>query len=344
MKDIFQDIRSWASSGKRFSVATVTKTWGSAPRLIGSSMAISSEAEILGSVSGGCVEGAVVQEALPILETGSPKLLHFGVSDEDAWSVGLSCGGKIDVFVERFLKSDNDPVEQLIWDKLEDAVSNNVGCVLLSRLSDEKSAHIFVHSNGSFIKNLEDDGLIEKALQAYRERKNQIIEHLGIEYFAHVFQPKSQMIIVGAAHISADLVDLAKQFGFETIVIDPRGLFTNKTHFTNPADQLFEKWPAEVLPDFSLDAYTYAILLTHDPKIDDQALHKLLKSDVAYIGALGSKRTHTKRVARLSEAGFTQAEIDRIHGPIGVSINAKKPKEIALSIMAEIISVQNEFL
>ncbi|HFB99556.1 MAG TPA: XdhC family protein [Phaeodactylibacter sp.] len=344
MKDIFSEIKNWSTAGKKFAIATVIKTWGSAPRLVGASMAISADEEILGSVSGGCVEGAVVKAALAIIESGVPKLLHFGVSDEDAWAVGLSCGGKIDVFVEPFIKTKNDPVENLIWEKLAIAIDNNNGCVLLSRLSEEQSAHVFINANGSFIKNLEADSLIEKGLRAYKERKNQIIEDLGVSYFAQVFQAKSKLIVIGAAHISVDLVDLANQFGFETIVIDPRGLFTNKTQFINAPNQMYKKWPAEVLPNLSLDAYTYAVMLTHDPKIDDQALHIFLKSEVAYIGALGSRKTAAKRVNRLKEAGFSEAEIARIHGPVGINIHAKKPKEIALSILAEIISVKNEFL
>lgn len=344
MRDIFHEIKNWSTTGKKFAIATVIKTWGSAPRLVGSSMAISADAEMLGSVSGGCVEGAVVKAALAIIESGVPQLLHFGVSDEDAWAVGLSCGGKIDVFVAPFIKSKNDPVENLIWEKLVEAIDNNNGCVLLSRLNNEQSAHVFINADGSFIKNLEDDILIEKGLHAYQERKNQIIEHLGVSYFAQVFQPKSKLIVIGSAHISVDLVDLANQFGFETIVIDPRGLFSNKTQFISSPNQVFEKWPAEVLPDLSLDTYTYAVMLTHDPKIDDQALHVFLKSEVAYIGALGSRKTAAKRMARLTEAGFSEEDMARIHGPVGVNIRAKKPKEIALSILAEIISVKNKFL
>ncbi|MEM1121104.1 MAG: XdhC family protein, partial [Bacteroidota bacterium] len=152
---------------------------------------------------------------------------------------------------------------------------------------------------------------------------------------------KSQLLIIGAAHITVDLVTLGKMYGFETIVIDPRGIFTNKTQFTTPPDQLYEKYPAEVLPDYDLDAHTYAVVLSHDPKIDDNALHILLKSDVAYIGALGSRKTQAKRVARLQEAGFDDATIAKIHSPVGLAIKAKTPKEIALSIMAELILTKN---
>ncbi|MEL6923258.1 MAG: XdhC family protein [Bacteroidota bacterium] len=344
MQDIFSAIQNWAKDNKKFSIATVVKTWGSAPRLVGSSMAISNQKEILGSVSGGCVEGAVIKKALPIIDNGQPELLHFGVADEEAWAVGLSCGGKIDVFVESFLTTADDAMEQQIWQALQHCVQHNKGCVLLSRMAGVTSAHALVQADGTVLDNLQKEGLVEAAQRAYQERKNQIIEVEGVSYFAHVFQPKSRMLIVGAAHISVDLVDLANQFGFETVVIDPRGIFSNNTEFHNPPAHIHRDWPAEVLPSYQLDAYTYAVLLTHDPKIDDQALHLLLKSKVAYIGALGSRRTHAKRVTRLTEAGFSESEIARIHGPIGVDINAKRPKEIALSIMGEVIGVRNEFL
>ena len=171
-----------------------------------------------------------------------------------------------------------------------------------------------------------------------------MVENEDISYFAQVFPRKSQLLIIGAAHITVDLVALGKMFGFETIVIDPRGIFTNKTQFGIPPDHIYEKYPAEVLPDYLLDPYTYAVVLSHDPKIDDNALHILLKSDVGYIGALGSKKTQAKRVARLEKAGFSAEEIGRIHAPIGVNIKAKTPKEIALSIMGEIVLAKNEYL
>ena len=186
--------------------------------------------------------------------------------------------------------------------------------------------------------------LIENGLRAYVERKTQTVELAdGTTWFAQVFSPKMKLVIIGAAHITVDLVHLAQYFGFETMVIDPRGIFAEKTQFSTPPDHLFVDWPAEVLPDLSLDAYTFAVLLTHDPKIDDQALHILLRSEVAYIGALGSRKTHEKRVKRLTAAGFSEAEIGRIHAPIGVNIAAKSAREIALSIVGELIREKNQF-
>jgi len=344
MTDILPELENWIEQNKPFALATVVKTWGSSPRPVGSALAVTGDMEMAGSVSGGCVEGAVAKEAKQILESGRAERLKFGVSDEDAWNVGLSCGGAIQVWTEPFLAFDEDPVEKKIWGKLHHCLSNNVGCVLLTHLTAESEHLLLIPAeDAAFGKARENKALLELARRAYRERNNQVLEHEGENYFARVFPRKSQMLIVGAAHITSELVQLGNMYDFETIVIDPRGIFANKTQFPEAPHQLINDWPAEVLPGFQLDVFSYAILLSHDPKIDDQALHLLLRSNIDYIGALGSRRTHEKRVRRLREAGFQDDDIDRIHAPIGVDINAKRPKEIALSIMAQIIQQQNRF-
>lgn len=344
MFDILPKIEEWVSQDKPFALATVIKTWGSSPRPVGSSLAVTGDMEMAGSVSGGCVEGAVMKKAQEILQSGQPQRLKFGVTDEDAWAVGLSCGGAIQVWTERFLAFDDDPAEQAVWEKLHDCLTNNVGCVLLTTMAEAANEHLLVvPAEDAVLGKKTDPALAELARKAYRERNNQVVEHAGVSYFARVFPRKSQLLIVGAAHITTDLVRLGNLYDFETVVIDPRGIFAEKTQFPEPPHQLFVDWPAEVLPGFTLDDYSYAVLLTHDPKIDDQALHILLKSDIGYIGALGSRRTHEKRVKRLTKDGFSEAQIGRIHAPIGVDINARRPKEIALSIMAELIQVQNQY-
>lgn len=343
MKEFLPVLKEWTEQDKAFSIATVIKTWGSSPRPVGSAMLISKEMEMAGSVSGGCVENAVVKASLPLLDKGQGQTLHYGVADEEAWEVGLSCGGKIQVYAERFLAFDKRPAERAVWNKLQACLENNEACVLLTKLVDGISQHILVLPDRTAIGQQVSSELISEGLRVYKERKNQVVEIEEQAYFAQVFPRKSQLIIIGAAHITVDLVQLANMYNFETIVIDPRGIFTNKTQFTVAPDQLFEKYPSEVLPDFSLDAYTYTVVLSHDPKIDDNALHLLLPSAVGYIGALGSRKTQAKRVARLTAAGFSEEAIAKIHSPVGMAINAKTPKEIALSIMGEIIKVKNEF-
>ncbi len=343
MQDILPHLETWLEQGKAFALATVIKTWGSAPRPVGSALAVNTEQEMAGSVSGGCVEGDVAREAQTILREGKPRLLKYGVSNEDAWSVGLSCGGSIHVWLEPFFANSEDGDERDAWEALQRCLHDNRACILATDMRQDQNRHFLILPDGDHVGARPPDGLLQEALRAYRERRHLQAEVDGIPYFIRVYPRKSQLIIVGAAHITADLVQLGNFFGFETIVIDPRGTFAHKTAFEDPPQRLLNAWPAEVLPDLTLDAYAYAVMLTHDPKIDDQALHLLLRTPIGYIGALGSSRTHAKRVQRLEDAGFKAEEIERIHAPIGLDIHAKKPREIALSIMAEIIRVQNAY-
>ncbi|MEM9822641.1 MAG: XdhC family protein, partial [Bacteroidota bacterium] len=276
MIDIFHTIEEWAEQKKSFALATVIRTWRSAPRMEGASMAISTQQDIVGSVSGGCVEGSVIREALEVLQSGIPRRLSFGVSNEDAWSVGLSCGGQIEVLVEPFFGQKHLD----LWEKLEHCVRHNKGCVLLKRLDVEVPEYHLIFADGQSFAPL-DDALKAQALHAYRQHKNQIITQEEAHYFAKTFPTKDRLLIIGAAHISVDLVDLAHQFNFKTTIVDPRGIFTNKMEFNTAPHAIHEKWPEEVLPHFDLDADTYAVVLSHDPKIDDQALHILLRSPVA---------------------------------------------------------------
>ena len=366
MNELLNKINQLVSTNQKFATATVTNTWGSAPRPIGSMMLISEDGTMSGSVSGGCVEGAVVRLAREVLLENTPKLVSFGVSDDEAWAVGLSCGGSIEVFIEPFLAFE----ESEMWEILRGCLEGNQGAVLLTKLSDSKAEHLLVlpntdevvadAANESLIINeasITDESLIDKALlirndfilnnarQSYEQRKTKRFElETGEKWFAQVFPPKHHLIIIGAAHITVDLVHLAHYFGFETTVIDPRGIFANKTDFPTPPNALHVDWPAEILPEIPLNAYTYAVLLTHDPKIDDQALHLLLRSKAAYIGALGSKKTHEKRVKRLTDAGFSSEEIAKINAPVGVNVNAKSAREIALSIIGAVVKAKNEFL
>lgn len=341
MLELLESIESFLEKKQRFAQATVIKTWGSAPRPVGSIMLVCEDGTMAGSVSGGCVEGAIVKQAKEVLETMKPKLLNFGVSDDEAWTVGLSCGGSIQVFLEPFIAFTDFET----WKILRGLLKENKGCVLATQLNEAKNNTLLIKSNGDIIGNFPQESLKNPSLKAYNERNTQTVESESNEgWFLNIMPPKHKLIIIGAAHITVDLVHLAHYFGFETIVIDPRGIFASKTDFPTPPDTLHIDWPIEILPDITLDAYTYCVLLTHDPKIDDQALNILLKSETAYIGCLGSKKTHEKRVKRLIEAGMSEGEIMRIHAPIGVDIQAKSAREIALSIMGELIKAKNAFL
>ena len=337
MKEILEQMKLWAVQNKPMVLARVIQTWGSSPRPVGSSMLISGDLEMAGSVSGGCVEGAVVKEAKLILGSKNGKRLSYGVSDDDAWAVGLSCGGQIQVYLQPL--SPKKKVEE----KLLQCLTEDKSCILVTALIDGESRNTLIIPGGDKFGDELPNEALQKSLDAFEKRKQENLTIGDTQYFIHVFPKRSQMIIIGAAHITVDLVQLAHEFDFETIVIDPRSAFAKNTTFTVRPDQIIEKYPSQVLNDFELGSHTYAVILSHDPKIDDDALKILLKKNVAYIGALGSKKNHEKRIARLLEKGFTADDIVRIDAPIGIDIHAKGAKEIALSIMGAVIKAKNAF-
>ncbi len=303
---------AWHVSGKGAILATVVDTWGSAPRRVGGQLVVSAEGEIEGSVSGGCVEGAVIFEAMDALETGKSKLLDYGVSDGDAFAVGLACGGRIRVLLEP------------------------VGPVLPAALLEELVSCRAKRRAVAYFVNVEtgERGL---AFEGYETRMR--MDRSGFEEdgktFVAVHNPPLRMAVVGGVHIAQALVPIAKIAGFDPIVIDPREGFGSPARF--PGAQIINEWPDEALAELGKDHRTALVLLTHDPKLDDPALEFALKSDYFYIGALGSKRTHAQRVARFQENGFSEAEIARIHGPVGLNIGAATPSESAVSILAEMV-------
>ncbi len=340
MQDLIEHIITWEQSGRSFAVATVIATWRSAPRSVGASMIIAEDLTVIGSVSGGCIEGQVIKSAQKVLKTGRSELMKFGISNEEAWSVGLSCGGGIEVFVQPFIGQAIDPLDRDIWRALRFDLLNNKAC-LMATVLDSSTSHLFIDRDdaiGDFA-----NAIGKEALQSVLDGgKSMILSSHGRQIFAQVFPAKDRLIIIGASHLSYDLVKLAQAQGFSVTVIDPRGIFSESLASICSPEQLITGWPAEELPQVELDKYVYAAVLTHDPKIDDQALQILLKADIAYVGALGSKKTQHKRCARLQEAGLSDQDIAQLHGPIGLDIGATSPAQIALSIMAQIIEVKNQ--
>ena len=304
---------AWAQAGRGAALATVVETWGSAPRRVGAQLAIAADGEMQGSVSGGCVEGAVVVEALEAIEDGAPRLLEYGVSDGDAFAVGLACGGKIRVLVE--------PVgaKAMPFDVLGDLVR--------ARAARQPVAYQVPLSGG--VGRLVTGG--------YADRFR--MDRSGVEddgdTFVAIHNPPLRLVIVGAVHIAQALVPMAQVAGFDAVVIDPREAFGSQARF--PDAQVINDWPDAAMDTVGVDTRSAVVLLTHDPKLDDPALHIALRSDAFYVGALGSKRTHASRVARLEEAGFTAADIARINGPVGLDIGAASPPEIAVSILSQMI-------
>ena len=304
--DILTPMSVWLKEKRKVALATVISTWGSAPRPVGGQMAIDSNGEIIGSVSGGCIEGAVINEGINSINDGKLRIKDYGISNDMAWEVGLACGGELKILIQPL--------------NLEDEI---------------------VYSIVENIKNREPTKILINCLTGSRHIDNSIINQISYydkikEEFIHVIDPKPRLFIVGAVHIAQALISLAKTADFEIILIDPRDHFATKDRFPNC--KIINEWPDTALSNFILDKATHLVTLTHDPKIDDPALIYTLKKDIGYIGSLGSKKTHNKRCERLIDIGFSQNDINKIHGPIGLNIKAKTPAEIAISIMAEIIN------
>ena len=304
--DILTPMSVWLKEKRKVALATVISTWGSAPRPVGGQMAIDSNGEIIGSVSGGCIEGAVINEGINSINDGKLRIKDYGISNDMAWEVGLACGGELKILIQPL--------------NLEDKI---------------------VYSIVENIKNREPTKLIINCLTGSRHIDNSIINQISSydkikEEFIHVIDPKPRLFIVGAVHIAQALISLAKTADFEIVLIDPREHFATKDRFPNC--KIINEWPDTALSNFILDKATHLVTLTHDPKIDDPALIYTLKKDIGYIGSLGSKKTHNKRCERLIDIGFCQSDLSKIHGPIGLNIKAKTPAEIAISIMAEIIN------
>ena len=297
---IFDEASNWENTGTEMALAIVLKTWGSSPRQPGSMMLIREDGHLVGSVSGGCVEGAVIVGSRQIMKANKTEVMEFGVADEDAWSVGLSCGGKISVFV-----CPRNRIEEGLFQKLCN-VKNSRESIILE--CDTQKGSISIIND----KATENENVFNIKVTA-----------------------KPRLLIVGAVHISQHLIPMAKEAGFDVLLIDPRSHFGTSERF--PEVEVSNDWPDEALKKVKLSDKDCLVTLTHDPKIDDPALQIALASPLFSICCLGSKRTHAARKNRLLNSGITEQQFDRIHGPAGLDINAKTPAEIAVSILAELI-------
>ena len=310
---IVETALDWHRQGRGAVLATVVETWGSAPRRAGSQLAVSGQGEIVGSVSGGCVEGAVVAEALEALRDGRPRLLTYGVSDGTAFALGLACGGTIRLMVE--------PVGQ----GLPEAT--------LAGLAEARAARrplALEVRPGDWSRRLLRPGEDAAADARFRSDRSGMEED---GRFLVIHNPPLRMVVVGAVHIAQFLLPMARLAGYDPALVDPRGAFASPARF--PGETILDDWPDEALERLAPDARTAIVTLTHDPKLDDPAIRAALASDCFYLGCLGSKRTHAQRVERLLAAGLMPEQLVRIHAPVGLDIGAATPAEIAVAIMAQ---------
>jgi xanthine dehydrogenase accessory factor len=334
MLEILQAVNEWLSENRKIALATVIETWGSAPRRVGAKMAITADMAMMGSVSGGCVETAVVEEAIKVLKKQQAKVLHYGVSDDTAWEVGLACGGKISILVE--------PLEAAWWQLAVDAVQQDKHMTTITLLSGEHSGAkmaLDAAKNIVFASPLtpEQQQALILDLTPGQSRRTTLA---GYDVMLDVYGSRPHLILIGGVHIAVALQQFAKTLGFRVSLVDPRRAFATPERFPD-VDAIYYDYPDTALLQTGIDADTYIAVLTHDEKIDDPAIKTALAHQPAYIGVLSSKRTHEKRIARLKEAGISDETLARLNTPIGLDIGATTPEEIALAVLAQIIAVKN---
>ncbi|MBV8338397.1 MAG: XdhC family protein [Candidatus Eremiobacteraeota bacterium] len=329
-EELTDTIARWQQRGVRLALATVIKVDGSAPRDEGAKMVVAEDGRIAGSVSGGCVEAAVAEEAMAVLASGTPTIARYGIDRKMMWDVGLSCGGAIDVFIEPLA--------------LTPPSSGTVTAVCtVVRGPQSVGRKLTVSADGATRGDLGSaalDAAVAAQTPALIKAGRSVLLHEGsYEVFVDVTLPKPRALIVGAVHIAVALAKMAAQAGFDVTVIDPRPALCNKERFPDAA-RLDVRWPDEALADVTLDENTYIAVLTHDEKFDDPTLRRALPSHAHYVGAIGSRKTQGLRRERLLEAGMPDDVVARLHGPIGLDIGAQSPEEIAVAILAEMIAAK----
>jgi xanthine dehydrogenase accessory factor len=306
LREVLGELEEWTKAGEDVALATVVETWGSSPRPLGSKMVVTRSGKMAGSVSNGCIEGAVFEEAQKVLQTRRPKVAAFGVADDVAFDVGLACGGHIEVFVQPLTHTH----EQLIA-----MLERNEAATLRTNLVTGEVDLSPGAPSGSELARREGDWFIEP------------------------LRRPAHLVIVGAIHIAIPLHRLAKLMGYRVTVVDARSKFATRMRFPE-ADELMVSWPDEALSKLTLDNSTYVVILTHDPKFDLPALRSVLGKDVGYIGAIGSRKTNQNRFDALRAEGFTEEQLSRVHGPVGLDLGGRGAEETALGILAEITAVR----
>jgi xanthine dehydrogenase accessory factor len=331
VRDVLPEVANWSQRGDRVALATVIDTQRSAPRPPGAKMAINDHGEVIGAVSGGCVENAVVEVAEQVLAGAPPQLLHYGITDSEAWDVGLPCGGEIDVWVQvyespRFMELARTGGRAAEVTVLE---GGNVGAKLLVEADGARSGTLGA-------PELDDEAGRAAGELLWAERS----ERRGA-LFIDVVSPPPRLILFGAVDIAAALCSLAKDAGWRPYVVDPRARFATAERFPD-AEQVIVAWPEEAFAKLGgIDPATSIAVLTHDPKLDDAALEIALRSDARFVGAMGSRRAQEARRERLLEVGLTDEDLARLAAPLGLDLGAQTAEETALSILAEVVAARH---
>jgi xanthine dehydrogenase accessory factor len=348
LRDILDQITKWWDSGETFGLATVVNTFRSAPRDPGAALAVSGSGEVVGSVSGGCVEGAVYELAQEVCESGQPVLQTYGISDDTAFDVGLTCGGIIELFVEP-VSRERFPglgeVAAAIRDEVPVAVVTVIsgpGELGARRIIRADAATGTLGAGDRLDEAVDDDarGMLAQGLTGvrhYGEHGERRLDDLSV--FVQSFAPPPRMLVFGAIDFAAAVARAGKFLGYRVTVCDARPIFATHARFPD-ADEVIVDWPHRYLAKTNIDSRTVICVLTHDPKFDVPVLEVALRTPAGYIGAMGSRRTHDDRLARLREAGLTEDELARLRSPIGLDLGARTPEETAVSVAAELIQLR----
>jgi xanthine dehydrogenase accessory factor len=353
MKELLDTLRSWRSDGVDVGRAVVVRTFGSAPRPEGAVLLLASDGRITGSVSGGCVEGAAAEEIARARETGRSRVVRYGISDEQAWDVGLACGGTIDVLIEPAIPY---PITVAADTALPDYGVAVVTPLPADSPPAEIGAHqpgegapperpIVVHEDRTLAGTLGspdlDAVLVTQALDTLNRGQSRTIELGGRSLFVEAFPVKPRLVVVGAVEVARSLVRLARELGYSTVVIDGRAAFATPERFPPElVDRLIVGWPDEVADEIGLGPNDAVAVLTHDVKFDEPAIVEALRRGCRYVGAVGSRKTQRERRERLRTAGLTDEELTRLRGPIGLDLGGRAPAETALAIMSEVIATR----
>lgn len=343
MRDILDGLIAWRTKGEPFALATVVKTWNSAPRPPGTTMAVSASGEVLGSISGGCVEGETYELARRVIQSGEATLTRFGVSDGDAFAVGLTCGGIIEVFVQ----SVGDR-QYPTFDKILDAIRVHRPIVVATVTSGTTAGQLLTLDEGGLTASaagLDPDDSLLPQMAAMLNHSGSEMVHPGqaagpstlASVFLQSFAPPPRMMVFGAIDFAAAVADIGKFLGYHVTVCDARAVFTTPTRFPN-VDRLVVDWPHRYLSSEKVDESTVMCVLTHDPKFDIPLLKTALETPARYIGVMGSRRTHENRLEALRGGGVPEWQLDRLSSPIGLDLGARTAEETAVSIAAEIIA------
>src|SRR5262245_7633202 len=340
MRELLPTIDEWRAEGRDFGRAVLIRVFGNGPRPEGATLLVADDGSIAGSVSGGCVEGAAAELVAAARKDGCARVVRFGISDEQAWGVGLACGATIDVLIEPSLRPE---VEQAAREAAGAAViiplppgsPGDDGGAHPVALGEPGAAEVVTSSNGAGI------ALADVAHELASRGRSATVTRGDTQFFVETFAPSPRVIVFGAVQAAIPLVRMAKELGYRTVVADARAAFASRERFPE-ADEVLVGWPDEVADKIGLSADDAVVVMSHDPKLDEPAIVTAMHAGARYVGAMGSKRTQAGRRERLLADGLTEDDLAQLHGPIGLDLGGREPGEMALAILAEIVATRND--